>query len=113
MSSQGQVTIPQILRDQYHWEAGQELIIINLGDWILLKPKKTFPETTLDEVAGCLKYQGKAKTIEEMDQAIAQGIEELWNQWLLLEICQAFRRVFGLANVYLTNEKRIKKLDRG
>jgi len=27
-----------------------------------------------------LKYQGKAKTIEEMDQAIAQGIEELWNQ---------------------------------
>jgi len=34
----------------------------------------------LDEVAGCLKYQGKAKTIEEMEQAIGQGIEELWNQ---------------------------------
>jgi AbrB family looped-hinge helix DNA binding protein len=82
LSSQGQVTIPQILRDQYHWEAGQELIIINWGDGILLKPKKIFPETTLDEVAGCLKYQGKAKTIEEMDQAIAQGIEELWNQCL-------------------------------
>ncbi|VXD24959.1 AbrB/MazE/SpoVT family DNA-binding domain-containing protein [Planktothrix paucivesiculata] len=80
LSSQGQVTIPQILRDQYHWKAGQELIIINLGDGILLKPKKKFPETRLDEVAGCLNYQGKAKTIEEMDQAIAQGIEELWNQ---------------------------------
>lgn len=80
LSSQGQVTIPKILRDQFHWKDGQEFIIINFGDGILLKPKKIFPETKLADVAGCLKYQGKAKTIEEMDQAIAQGIEKLWNQ---------------------------------
>lgn len=78
LSSQGQVTIPQSLREQ--WEEGQELIIINMGDGILLKPKKVFPETQLDEVAGCLNYQGKVKTLEEMEQAIAQGIEELWSQ---------------------------------
>ena len=80
LSNQGQITIPQRLIDQYYWEDGQELIIINLGDGILLKPKKTFPETKLDDVAGCLNYQGKAKTIEEMNQAIGKGIEELWNQ---------------------------------
>ena len=80
LSSQGQVTIPQNLREQYQWQDGQELIIINVGDGILLKPKKTFPETKLDDVAGCLNYQGKAKTIEEMEQAIAQGIGESWNQ---------------------------------
>ncbi|MBD2281236.1 MAG: hypothetical protein HEQ13_04075 [Dolichospermum sp. DEX189] len=80
LSTQGQITIPQVLRDQYHWQDGQELIIINLGDGILLKPKKTFPETTLDDAAGCLNYQGKAKTIEEMEQAVAQGIEELGHQ---------------------------------
>ena len=78
LSSQGQVTVPQSLRE--HWEEGQELIIINMGDGILLKPKKIFSETKLDEVAGCLNYQGKAKTIEQMDQAIAQGIQERWNQ---------------------------------
>ena len=78
LSNQGQVTVPQSLRE--HWEEGQELIIINMGDGILLKPKKIFSETRLDEVAGCLNYQGKVKTIEEMDQAIAQGIQELWNQ---------------------------------
>jgi AbrB family looped-hinge helix DNA binding protein len=70
LSNQGQVTIPKILRDQYHWEDGQELMMISLGDGILLKPKKIFPETKLDEVAGCLKYQGKAKTIEEMEQLV-------------------------------------------
>jgi AbrB family looped-hinge helix DNA binding protein len=80
LSTQGQITIPQVLRDQYHWQDGQELIIINLGDGILLKPKKTFPETKLDAAAGCLNYQGKAKTIEEMEQAVAQGIEELGHQ---------------------------------
>jgi AbrB family looped-hinge helix DNA binding protein len=78
LSSQGQVTVPQSLRE--HWEEGQELIIINMGDGILLKPKKIFSETRLDEVAGCLNYQGKVKTIEEMDQAIAQGIQKSWNQ---------------------------------
>ena len=78
LSSQGQVTVPQSLRE--HWEEGQELIIINIGDGILLKPKKIFSETRLDEVAGCLNYQGKVKTIEEMDQAIAQGIQKSWNQ---------------------------------
>jgi AbrB family looped-hinge helix DNA binding protein len=66
LSNQGQITIPQILREQYHWEDGQELVIINMGDGILLKPKKPFKETTLDQVAGCLKYEGKAKTIEEI-----------------------------------------------
>lgn len=29
--------------------------IIDMGDKILLKPKKLFPETKLDDVAGCLK----------------------------------------------------------
>ena len=82
LSNKGQVTIPKSFRDRYHWENGQELIIVNVADGILLKSKteKVFPETKLDEVAGCLPYQRKAKTIEEMEEAIAQGIEERWNQ---------------------------------
>lgn len=80
LSNQGQVIIPKILRDKFHWEDGQELIMINFGDGILLKPKKVFPKTKLADVAGCLKYEGEAKTIEEMDEAIAEGIEKSWNQ---------------------------------
>lgn len=30
-----------------------------------------FPPTRLEEVAGCLAYQGKAKSVKEMDAAIA------------------------------------------
>ena len=79
LSSQGQVIIPKSLRDAHHWEAGIELIAINMGDGILLKPKKPFLEKKLTEVAGCLKYHGTPKSLEDMDEAIRQGIEELWH----------------------------------
>lgn len=78
LSSEGQVTIPKALRDAHHWLAGQELIVVNMGDGILLKPKKPFPETTLKQVAGYLKYRGTPKSLEDMERAIRQGIEERW-----------------------------------
>jgi len=79
ISNEGQVMIPELLRKSHHWEVGQELIAIDMGDGILLKPKKPFLETTLADVAGCLKYQGTPKTLEEMDDAIRQSIEESWH----------------------------------
>ncbi|MGF1538962.1 MAG: AbrB/MazE/SpoVT family DNA-binding domain-containing protein [Pleurocapsa sp.] len=76
LSSKGQVIIPKTLRDAHHWLAGQELIAINTGDGILLKPKKPFRETKLENVAGYLQYEGKAKTLEKMDDAISIGVLE-------------------------------------
>ena len=75
LSSKGQVIIPKHIRSTYHWETGQELIVIDTGDGILLKPKAPFPESTLSEVAGCLLYAGTPKTIDEMDEAIAKGLK--------------------------------------
>ncbi|MDJ0735277.1 MAG: AbrB/MazE/SpoVT family DNA-binding domain-containing protein [Nostocaceae cyanobacterium] len=79
ISKEGQVSIPEQLRKSHGWETGQELIVIDTGDGILLKRKQPFIETTLNEVAGCLKYQGTAKSLEEMDDAIRQGVEESWH----------------------------------
>jgi AbrB family looped-hinge helix DNA binding protein len=79
VSNEGQVIIPELLRKSHGWEAGQELIVIDTGDGILLKPKKPFAETTLNEVAGCLKYQGTPKSLDDMDDAIRQGVEESWH----------------------------------
>ena len=51
-------------------------LVINTSDGVLLKPKNPFKETSLDEVASCLKYQGKRKTLDDMEQAIKQGAME-------------------------------------
>jgi len=78
ISNQGQVVIPEALLKANGWEVGQELMVIEIGDGILLKPKKPFTATTLNDVAGCLKYQGIPKTIEDMEIAISQGTEVSW-----------------------------------
>ena len=70
--------IPRALRDAHHWQEGQELLAINTDDGILLKPKKSFLETKLKEVAGCLSYEGEAKTLDELDNAIRQGVLKQW-----------------------------------
>lgn len=76
LSTKGQVIIPKPLRTAHHWEAGQELAVFDVGDGILLKPKKPFEETNIDDVASCLHYTGKPKTLDEMDAAIMLGIKE-------------------------------------
>jgi len=74
LSSKGQVIIPKPLRSAHHWETGQELVVIDMGDGILLKPKTPFPESSIKDVASCLRYDGKAKTLEDMEDAIKTGI---------------------------------------
>ena len=78
LSSKGQVIIPKALRDAHNWQAGQELLAIDTGDGILLKQKKPFQETKLEDVAGCLFYKGKAKTLEELEDSIRKGVLEQW-----------------------------------
>ena len=76
LSSKGQVIIPKPFRTAHHWEVGQELVVIDVGDGILLKPKTPFNETNIDDVASCLKYKGKPKSVDDMNAAIQQGIKD-------------------------------------
>ncbi len=73
LSSKGQVIIPKPIRSSHHWEPGQELVVIDTGDGILLKPATLFDETSLGDVAGCLKYTGPRKSLADMDVAIRKG----------------------------------------
>lgn len=79
LSSKGQVIIPKHMRHSYHWATGQDLIVIDTGDGILLKAKTPFPKTTIDEVASCLKYTGEAKSLDDMQEAIRKGVMEQFN----------------------------------
>jgi hypothetical protein len=54
----------------HHWEVGQELVVIDTEEGVLLKPARPFPVATLDELAGCLSYSGQDKSLEEMKQSV-------------------------------------------
>ena len=79
VSEIGQVIIPLEMRKTYHLEVGTEIILTDTGKGILIQPKPPFPPTTLNEVAGCLKFEGSPKTLEEMEAAISQGLQEQWH----------------------------------
>ena len=74
ISSKGQVVIPKSLRVAHHWEAGQELVVVDVGDGILFKPKSPFKETSISEVASSLKFSGNPRSLDDMDSAIRKGV---------------------------------------
>lgn len=79
LSSKGQVVIPKSIRHQHQWHSGQQFVVEETDSGILLRPVKPslFPKTTLQQAAGCLQsaYAGEPKTLEDMEDAIRQGVE--------------------------------------
>lgn len=80
LSSKGQVVLPKEIRDRHGWKPGLEMEVVDLGHSIALRPVEEVPETTIEEVFGCLEYDGPPATIEDMDEAIARGIRETWGR---------------------------------
>jgi len=76
LSSSGQVVIPQAVRDAHGCVEGVEFIVEDVSGGILLRPARHFPATTLDKVAGCLNYTGPGKSIEDMDRAVDDEMQD-------------------------------------
>jgi bifunctional DNA-binding transcriptional regulator/antitoxin component of YhaV-PrlF toxin-antitoxin module len=72
LSSKGQVVLPRAIRVAKSWRPGQLLGVVSTNEGVLLTPLSGFASASLDEVVGCLRYEGKAKSIEEMDAAVAR-----------------------------------------
>jgi AbrB family looped-hinge helix DNA binding protein len=70
LSSKGQIILPKTVRDLHHWVAGTDFSVEDTGDGVLLRPIKASPTTRLDDLIGCLRVEGAARSIEEMDSAI-------------------------------------------
>ena len=73
LGSKGQIIIPKEIRREKCWTAGMEFVVKLAGTDILLHPLERFPKTTVDDIVGCTHYNGPAKTIEDMDAAIAKA----------------------------------------
>lgn len=78
LSSKGQVIIPKALRDSHHWQTGLELMAIDTGDGVLLKPKAPFPATELAQVAGMLRGRTSAKSDADIKRALVKDIRGKW-----------------------------------
>lgn len=71
MTSKGQITIPREVRESLGLKSGTrvEFALTADGEW-RLRPVRTHG---LSGLAGLLHYDGPALTIEQMDEAVAEG----------------------------------------
>ena len=76
LSSKGQLVIPAPLRAAHRWREGDEFVVEEVGQGLLLRPRKPFAATRLDQVAGALPHAGRAKSVEEMDEGIIASTRE-------------------------------------
>ncbi len=74
LSTKGQIVLPLGIRTAREWKPGMEFTIEETGDGVLLRPARLFPKTSLEDVAGVLKYKGKPKTLAEMDAGIEREV---------------------------------------
>lgn len=73
LSTKGQIIIPKEIRERRGWGAGLSLEVVEEGDNLILRPVRAPRRTTVDDLLGCLPYQGRPKTLEEMEAGIARG----------------------------------------
>lgn len=77
LSSKGQVIIPKAFRSAHHWETGLELMVIDTGDGLLLKPKAPFAPSELSDVSGMFKGKA-AKSDQEIEAALIRDVRRKW-----------------------------------
>jgi AbrB family looped-hinge helix DNA binding protein len=75
VSTKGQVILPKRIRDERRWREGTELVVEDTPDGVLLKSAPLFPSTRIEDAFGILRYRGKAKTLKEMDAAVAAEVK--------------------------------------
>jgi AbrB family looped-hinge helix DNA binding protein len=74
LSTKGQIILPKSIRTTRAWGPGTEFTVEETSDGVLLRPAASFPEAALDDVVGCLRRKGKAKTPAQMSAAIEREV---------------------------------------
>ena len=70
LSTKGQLVVPKEIRIRHGWSSGAELTLEDLGDRVILREARDFPETRLEDLIGCTGYRGPARTLQEMEAGI-------------------------------------------
>ena len=80
LSTKGQVVIPKELRDARKWHVGMSLTVEEVPQGLLIRPAKKplFPPTTIEDVMGCLKYEGPPLSLADIDRKMNVAFRKNW-----------------------------------
>ena len=81
LSSKGQIVLPKEIRDRLGWPVGTELDVESEGDAVVLRLAPKRRRTSLDDVIGCIPYDGPPVSLAEMDESVEQAAREMWDRF--------------------------------
>ncbi|MCW3098036.1 MAG: hypothetical protein JWL77_3654 [Chthonomonadaceae bacterium] len=64
LAQRGQLTIPKPLREQHHWEAGQQFTLMDLEGVVVMSPRESKIDALADQLRDDLIQEGAS--LEEM-----------------------------------------------
>jgi AbrB family looped-hinge helix DNA binding protein len=71
VSTKGQVILPKLVRRRRDWPPGTRLVVEETPDGVLLRRAPLFETTEVSDVFAMLKTDGRVRSLEEMDAAVA------------------------------------------
>jgi AbrB family looped-hinge helix DNA binding protein len=70
LSSKGQLVIPRAIRKALRWEVGTELTVVQTGSGVTIQPLPKKTGKRLEDLRGCLNYQGRPLSDEELNAPV-------------------------------------------
>ena len=74
LSSRRRVVLTKSVRGARGRKPGSRFVVEELVDGVWLRSVRPFKTTQIEDVVGFLKFRGKAKTLGQMEQAIAKEV---------------------------------------
>lgn len=80
LSTKGQLILPKSVRDAGKWEPGTEFEVSARDGGVFLAPRSARKRYTIDDLIGCLPYEGPPTTLQEMQRGIDEAMAERWER---------------------------------
>ena len=76
LSTKGQIILPKAVRDAQNWNAGQELVVEQIVDGVVLRAAKPSKTARFEDVFGSLSRYGKPMTDEDIAAALKKAAKK-------------------------------------
>ena len=78
LSTKRQIILPKSVRDTGKWGPGTEFEVTARDGGAFLAPKPARNRYTIDDLYGCLPYEGPPKRLEDMRRGVDEAMAERW-----------------------------------
>ena len=80
MSTKGQVVLPKAVRERRGWRAGEELIVEERPEGVLLRSASKTAWSQMDDIFGSLGPVDRAFSLDEMNVAMLDEAARRWRR---------------------------------